>query len=47
MVFSNFTGDRADITSRDLIVSCREEGEGNLINKQIHEILKENNCLEY
>lgn len=44
---SNFEGERADITSRDLIVSCREEGEGNLINKQIYEILKENNCLEY
>jgi len=44
---SNFEGKRADITSRDLIVSCREEGQETLISKQIHEILKENNCLEY
>ena len=44
---ANFTGEKADIRSRDLIVTCREEGEENIISKQIYDILKANDCLEY
>mmetsp|Transcript_33448 Transcript_33448/g.50463 ORF Transcript_33448/g.50463 Transcript_33448/m.50463 type:complete len:350 (+) Transcript_33448:279-1328(+) len=43
----NFDGTTADISSRDLIVTYKEENGGCQINKQIQEILRENNCLEY
>jgi len=44
---ANFAGEKADITARDLIVTCSEEGRQNLISNQIREILKQNDCLEY
>ena len=43
----NFDGTRADISDRDLIVTCNEEGGGNELNRQIQKILEENECLEY
>lgn len=43
----NFDGTKADISSRDLIITCKEDGGKDLLNQQIQKVLRDNNCLEY
>lgn len=43
----NFDGTRADISSRDLIVTGNEDGGGHQLYQQIQRILEDNDCLEY
>lgn len=44
---SNFDGERADITTRDMIVTCKEAGGERNLTEDIRSILKNSGCLEY
>mmetsp|Transcript_18824 Transcript_18824/g.27718 ORF Transcript_18824/g.27718 Transcript_18824/m.27718 type:complete len:160 (+) Transcript_18824:276-755(+) len=45
---SDFDGNRADVSSRDLIVTCNEGCENSFgLKDEIISILKENDCFEY
>jgi myo-inositol-1(or 4)-monophosphatase len=46
---SNFDGTRADITSRDMIMTCRPErsGDESLLRDEILQVLRDNDCLRY
>jgi len=46
---SNFDGTRADITSRDMIMTCRPErsGEEGMLRDEILQVLRDNDCLRY
>ena len=46
---SNFDGTRADITSRDMIMTCRPErsGEEGMLRDEILQLLRDNDCLRY
>jgi len=44
----NFDGTRADISSRDIIFTCRAEtGEEGLLRDELIEVLRDNDCVEY
>jgi len=45
----NFDGTRADVSSRDMIITCRPEsvGEEGLLRDELIEVLRDNDCLEY
>lgn len=44
---SNFDGTRADISSRDMVVTCNEGGQQRSLSCEIREVLKQNDCFEY
>ena len=46
---SNFEGAKATIIDRDLIVTCKQDDDGDSasLSKQILDILTENDCLKY
>jgi hypothetical protein len=46
---SNFKGAKATIIDRDLIVTCKQDDDGDSapLSKQILDILTENDCLKY
>ena len=46
---SNFDGTKADISSRDMIITCRPEShrEEGLLRDELIEVMRDNGCLEY
>ena len=45
---SNFDGKRADISSRDMIITCcAQRGEEGLLRDELTTVLTENNCVGY
>ena len=43
----NFDGTKADITSRDIIMTCNEGNEKHELSEELRLILRENGCHEY
>lgn len=45
----NFDGSRADVASRDMIISCRpeREGEEGVLRDELIRVLEDNDCVEY
>ena len=46
---SNFDGTKADISSRDMIITCCPEssGEEGLLRDELIEVLRDNDCVNY
>ena len=46
---NNFDGTKADISSRDMIITCCPEncGEEGLLLSELIQVLRENDCVEY
>ena len=48
-LISNFDGTKADISSRDMIITCRPESrrDEGLLRDELIEVMRDNECLEY
>jgi len=44
---SNFDGTQADITSRDMIMTCNDKTESHDLNEEIRQLMMQHNCLQY
>lgn len=45
---SNFDGSKADISSRDMVITCcSKRGEEGILRDELINVLKENDCIDY